>query len=79
MDDKQSRVGLGLTFCQDEFQSKKEGKGQESIQSNNTIKPGLDIGSDKTTSKYHMKKSQEGSPIPAGDHKAARNRQDCDK
>ena len=54
MDDKQSRVGLGLTFCQDEFQSKKEGKGQESIQSNNTIKPGLDIGSDKTTILTHL-------------------------
>ena len=58
MDDKHSRVGLGLTFFQDEFQSKKECKGQESIRSNNTIKPGLDIGSDKTTSKYHIKRAK---------------------
>ena len=32
--------------------------------------------SDKNTRKYHTKESQEVSLFPAGDHKAARNRQD---
>ena len=32
--------------------------------------------SDKNTKKHHIQKSQEVSPSPAGDHKAARNRQD---
>ena len=32
--------------------------------------------SDENTRKYHKLESQEVSPFPAGDHKAARNRQD---
>ena len=32
--------------------------------------------SDKDTRKHHTRESQEVSPFPAGDHKAARNRQD---
>ena len=32
--------------------------------------------SDKNTRKHHTQESQEVSPFPAGDHKAARNRQD---
>ena len=31
---------------------------------------------DKNTRKHHTNESQEVSPFPAGDHKAARNRQD---
>ena len=33
--------------------------------------------SGKNTRKRHIQESQEVSPFPAGDHKAARNRQDC--
>ena len=32
--------------------------------------------SDKNTRKHHTQKSLDVSPFPAGDHKAARNRQD---
>ena len=32
--------------------------------------------SDKSTRKHHILESQEVSPFPTGDHKAARNRQD---
>ena len=32
--------------------------------------------SHKNTRKHHIQESQEVSPFPAGDHKAARNRQD---
>ena len=32
--------------------------------------------SDKNTRKHHIPESQEVSPFPAGDHKAARNRED---
>ena len=32
--------------------------------------------SDKNTRKHHTQESQEASPFPAGDHKAAMNRQD---
>ena len=31
---------------------------------------------DKHTRKHHIQESQEVSPFPTGDHKAARNRQD---
>ena len=49
--------------------SKKEGKDKESIQSRDTIEE-----SDKNTRKHTTQDSQEVSPFPAGDHKAARNR-----
>ena len=32
--------------------------------------------SDRNTRKHHSQESQDVSPFPAGDHKAARNRQD---
>ena len=32
--------------------------------------------SDKNTIKHHMQESQDVSPFPAGDHKAAMNRQE---
>ena len=51
----------GTTFIIYSQQSK-EGKDQESIQSSITS--------------THTQESQEVSPFPAGDHKAARNRQD---
>ena len=35
--------------------------------------------SDKKTRKHHIQDSQEVSPFPAGDHKAARNRQTSTK
>ena len=56
--------------------SKEEGKDQESIQS---ITPNLThhLGKwQKHKKTTHVKESQEVSPIPAGDHKAARDRQD---
>ena len=33
--------------------------------------------SDKNTRKHHIQENQEVNPFPAGDHKAARNKQDC--
>ena len=33
--------------------------------------------SHRNTRKHHIQESQEVSPFPAGDHKAAMNRQDC--
>ena len=58
------------------LQSKEEGKVQELIQSSTT--PDLDTvwESDKNTREHNTQESQEDSPFPAGDHKAARNRQD---
>ena len=55
-------------------QSKEEGNDQEPIQSNTS--PGHHMGSDKNTRKHHTQKSQKVNPFTAGDHKAARNRQD---
>ena len=55
------------------YQSKKGGKDQESIKSRTTPDPGYHIESDKT--QLNIKKtSQDVSPFPAGDHKAAMNR-----
>ena len=34
---------------------------------------------DKNTKKYHTQENQDVSPFPAGDHKAARNREDSIK
>ena len=51
------------------WESKKEGKDQESIQSSTTPDPGYQWESDNVTNK-----SQEVSPFPAGDHKASTNR-----
>ena len=58
--------GFGSCF----LKIKEEGKDQISIQSCTTPDPGHIMESDKNT------ESQEVSPFPAGDHKAARNRRD---
>ena len=55
---------------------KKEGKYQESIQSSTTPGPNTIWESDENIIKYHTQKGQEASPFPAGNRKAARNRQD---
>ena len=51
------------------LESKGEGKDQEPIQSSTTPDP----ESDKSTRKHHIQESQEVSPFPTGDHKAARS------
>ena len=60
-------------------QSKEDGKGKESIQLSNTHDPehGMVWKGDKNNKKkHHIQGSQEVSPFPTGDHKAARNRHD---
>ena len=58
-------------------QSKEEGKYQESIQSMTDLIQDTTWLSDKDTlRKDHIQESQEVSPFPAGDHKAAMNRKD---
>ena len=55
------------------YDSKKEGKDQESIQSSNHLTQ--DTNGRVTTSQLDItKESQEVSPFPAGDHKASINR-----
>ena len=56
--------------------SKEEGKDQESIQSSTYLTPYTIWISGKNTRKHHTQENQEVSPFPAGDHKAAKNRQD---
>ena len=58
------------------YKIKQEGKDQESIQSSTTPDPGHHIGKGQNTRKYHIQESQEVSPFPAGDHKAAMNREE---
>ena len=53
------------------IKSKEEVKYQEMIQPSKTHDPGRNI-----KQKYHTQESQEVSPLLAGNHKAARNRQD---
>ena len=53
----------------------KEGQDQESIQSSTTPDRRHHIETDKIT-KQHTKVGQDRSALSAGDHKAARNRQD---
>ena len=50
------------------MQSKKQCKYQESIQANTHD---TTWESDKNTIKHHIQESQEASPFPTGDHKAA--------
>ena len=59
-------------------QSKAEGKGKESIRLSNTHDPGHDMVWEgyKNNKKHHIQGSQEVSPFPTGDRKAARNRHD---
>ena len=58
------------------LRSKIEGKDQDLIQSSTTPDPKYHMESDKKTRKHLTQESQEASPLPAGDHKTARNRQD---
>ena len=58
------------------YESKKENKDHESIQSNTTPDPGHHIGKRQNKSKYYTQESQDVSPFPTGEDKAARNRQD---
>ena len=55
------------------YKSKKEAKDQKSIQSSSKTET---LKRDKNTRKHHTQKDQEASPIPAGEHKAAKNRQE---
>ena len=57
------------------LKSKYEGKGQEEIQSSTTPDRDHISESDKNTRKHHTRELQEARPFPAGDHKAAINRQ----
>ena len=57
-------------------QSIEEGKDQESIQSSTTHGSGHLMRKWQKQKKHHIQESQEVSPFPASDHKAARNRQD---
>ena len=56
--------------------SKDEGKDQESIRSSTTPTRDTILEGDKNTRKHHTQESQAVCPFPAGDHKAARNRED---
>ena len=58
------------------MQSKGAGKDQETIQSSITPDPGHHMGKRQNTRKRQTQESQEVSPFPAGDNKAAMNRQD---
>ena len=64
-----SLLGLsnGLAFTV--FQSKKQGKDHESIQSD----PGHNMGKNKSASKHHTQKSQKIGPFPTGDYNAVIN------
>ena len=57
------------------YQSKYKNKDQESIQSSTTPDLEHHMGKWQNTRKYRIQESQEVSPFPAGDHKAAMNRQ----
>ena len=59
------------------IQSKKNGEDQETIQSSTTPNPGYHMGKYQKYNKHTINitnKSQEVSPFPAGNHKAAMNR-----
>ena len=56
-------------------QSKEDSKDKESIQSGTTPVPGYQMGKYKFTINI-TNKSQEVSPFPSGDHKAAMNRRE---
>ena len=56
--------------------SREKGKYQESIQSSTTPVLRHHMRKRQNTRKYHTQDSKEVSPFTAGDHKAARNRQD---
>ena len=57
-------------------QSKKDGKDQESIQLSTTPGPGTIWETNKYTIKHYTQESQEVSPFPPDDHKAAMKRQE---
>ena len=58
--------------------SREEAKDQESftIQSSTIPDPEHHMGKGQNTRRHNIQERQEVSPFPAGDHKAARNRQD---
>ena len=56
-----------------QYQSKKEGKDQELIQSSTTPDPGYQWEGDNFTLRIH-KRELKVNPFPAGDHKASINR-----
>ena len=58
------------------MQNKEEGNDQESIQSSTTPDPRNHMGKCLNTRKRHTQESHEVTPFPAGEHNAARNRQD---
>ena len=59
------------------YKSKKWDKDQESIQSRTTLDPGYHMGKYKKKTQFiTTNESQEVSPFPAGDHKAAMNRRE---
>ena len=58
------------------FHSKKDGKDQESFQPNATPDPGYHMGKVTKSQLDIINKSEEVSPFPAGDHKAAMNRRE---
>ena len=60
----------------EDLESKDEDKDQESIQSSTKPDPGHHMGKNKNTRRQQILERQEVSTFPAGDHKAARNRQD---
>ena len=61
--------------AQGDILKKERHKDQESIQSSTTPDPGYHMGIKVTKSQLDIThKSQEVSPFPAGDHKAAMNR-----
>ena len=64
------------SFIIEFIKSKKEGKDQESLQSSTTPYPETPYGKVTNTRKRHKQKYHKGCPFLAGDHKAARNRQD---
>ena len=66
----------GYLYSKKTLQSKKDGKDQEYIQLSTTTDPGYHMGHGKVTKSQLdiTDKSQEASPFPTGDHKAAMNR-----
>ena len=53
-----------LPFDENNFESKKEGKDQESIQSSTTPDPGYQWESDNFTIRHHKRESR-GQPFPS--------------
>ena len=66
-----------MTWCTcDKYQSKKDGKDQESIQSSTTPDPEYHMGKRQNHTKNYQKQEQRGQLFLAGDHKAVMNRRE---